>query len=277
MTALPFPPVSAADLVRLPKVERRQGTIGRTVFHLAEVDSTNRLMGDLARDGALPGTVVVADHQVAGRGKGERPWFSRPGEGLCLSILLSPKRPIEEVPQVTLVIAVAVAEAIIQATGVQPRVKWPNDLLVDGRKLCGILCELISSADGDVHHVIAGIGLNIGLSVDDFPGSLQAIGTSLAIESGRAIDRFAVLPVLLDHLEAWVERWEREGFAPVRDAWVRLSCTLGKDITLESEGTRCHGVAVDLGIDGSLSIRDESGEVHHFHYGETRLSSAIAG
>ena len=173
-------------------------------------------------------TVLVADHQTAGRGKGQRRWHSLPGKGLYASILLRPGRPVEELASVTLVVAVAVLHAVRQTTGIPATVKWPNDIMVDGRKLCGILCELVLSPDGEVKHIIAGIGLNENLAPEDFPHSLTRMATSLSIESGRPIDRAASLANLLDELAHWLELWEREGFEPVRQAWLRHSCTLGR-------------------------------------------------
>ena len=241
------------------------------VHRVAETDSTNRLLAELAAEGAPERTVVMADHQTAGKGKYERRWHSMPGKGLCASILLRPDRPVEELASVTLVIAVAVMAAIRHATGIPATVKWPNDILVNGRKLCGILCELVLTPEGEVSHIIAGIGLNENLAFEDFPHPLDETATSLAIECGHPVDRAASLANLLDELALWLGRWEREGFFPIRDAWVRHSCTLGRRVTLHAPGATHSGVAIGLGNDGSLSIRDDRGEIHTFFYGETRL------
>ena len=241
------------------------------VHHVTETDSTNRLLAELAAEGATERTVVMADHQTAGKGKYDRGWHSMPGMGLCASILLRPNRPVEELASVTLVIAVAVMAAIRHATGIPATVKWPNDILVNGRKLCGILCELVLTPEGEFSHIIAGIGLNENLTFEDLPHPLDQIATSLTIESGLPVDRAASLANLLDELALWLGRWEREGFFPIRDAWIRHSCTLGRRVTLDAPGATHNGIAIGLGSDGSLSIRDDRGEIHSFFYGETRL------
>lgn len=263
------------DLASHCGVERRNGGID-PVYRISAVDSTNRLIRDLAAEGVAPGLAVVAEHQTAGRGKGKRFWFSEPGKGFALSLLLRPTRPVEEVSQLTLVLGVAVAEAIVQATGVAAELKWPNDILVDGRKLCGILCELVLTPEGDMAHVIAGIGLNVNVAASDFPPVLENIATSLAIEAGRAIDAEAVLSAVLVSVERWMKRWEDEGFDPIRQAWIARSCTIGREISFDAGEARCRGVATDLGPDGSLSIRDGSGSLHRFYYGEACHSPAIA-
>ncbi|CAH2603681.1 Biotin-protein ligase / Biotin operon repressor [Rhodovastum atsumiense] len=261
---------------RLAWLERRQG-IGQVIHHLAEAGSTNRLIADLAAAGAPAGTVVVADHQTSGRGKGERVWFSRPGGGLCLSVLLRPSRPIEEIYQATLVAAVAVTAAIARVSGVAAEVKWPNDLLARGRKLCGILSELALTPEGDLDYVIVGIGLNVGLAPMDFPEDLRGLATSVAAEAGCEVDRFALLDAILDELEDWQAIWECDGFAPVRAAWIARSCTLGRGIALQAGSTRLCGVATDLGADGALCVRDADGVTHRLHYGEISLATRQSG
>ncbi|MBZ8132411.1 biotin--[acetyl-CoA-carboxylase] ligase [Afifella sp. IM 167] len=264
---------TSSDLAACCGVERRSGGIG-PVYYLAEVDSTNRLIADLAAKGEKPGLAVVAHHQTAGRGKGERAWFSEPGKGFALSLLLRPSRPLEEVSQLTLVLGVAVAAAIRRATGVPAELKWPNDVLVGGRKLCGILCELVTTPEGDTAHVIAGMGINVNLAEADFPPALAATATSLAIEVGHQIDFHRVLSAILEEVETWIGRWEEEGFEPVRQAWIARSCTIGRELDFDAGDARLTGIASDLGSDGSLSIRDRSGAIHHFYYGEASLKPA---
>ncbi len=182
----PFRPLAG------PKIEgvqsyayRLSGRSDWGVLRVTETDSTNRLLAEIAETGVPMHTVLIADHQTAGKGKGRRRWHSLPGKGLCASILLRPSRPVEELASVTLVIAVAVLDAVRHTAGVSATVKWPNDIMVAGRKLCGILCELVLSPDGEVKHVIAGIGLNENLASKDFPHPLTDTATSLSIESGR--------------------------------------------------------------------------------------------
>ena len=263
------------DLADCCGVEQRDGRIG-PVYLLTQVDSTNRLMMDLQGAGAGTGLALVAAHQTAGKGKGKRFWFSKPGKGLAISLLLRPERPLEEISQFTLVLGVAVAEAIRQTTDVPAEVKWPNDILVAGRKLCGILCELVLTDEGEMAHVIAGIGINVNLTAAEVPPVLEGIATSLAMETGRRIDERVLLENLFSQIEIWTARWEADGFAPVRDAWIARSCTIGREILFDAGDERLEGMATDLGFDGSLSIRDRSGTTHRFYYGEAFQSPSIS-
>ncbi|MDJ0930807.1 biotin--[acetyl-CoA-carboxylase] ligase [Breoghania sp.] len=159
-------------LANFSDMERRVGLIDPICF-LSEVDSTNRLMSDLQQGGAETGLALVAAHQTAGKGKGKRFWFSKPGKGLEIYILLRPERPLEEISKYTLLLGVAVVEAVRQTTGIPAEVKWPNDILVAGRKLCDILCELVLTDEGKMAHVIAGIGINVNMAATDVPPVLE--------------------------------------------------------------------------------------------------------
>lgn len=263
------------DLANCCGVEQRNGRIG-PVYFLTQVDSTNRLLSSLQAAGAETGLALVAAHQTAGTGKQKRFWFSKPGKGIGFSILMRPDRPLEEISQFTLVLGVAMARAIRQTSGIAADVKWPNDILVDGRKLCGILCELVLTDDGEMAHVIAGIGINTNLQTEEIPAELEGIATSLAIETGRSVDERALLENIFTQIETWTARWEAEGFGPIREAWIELSCTIGRDILFDAGDEQLEGVATDLGSDGSLSIRDRSGTTHRFYYGEALRTSNIS-
>lgn len=242
--------------------------LGRVVHWLPVVSSTNRVLAAMAEDGALHGTVVIADHQTAGAGKGERAWFSKPGGGLLLSVLLRPDASFGELPQLTLLAAVALHDALARLDLPNAGLKWPNDLLIGGRKVCGILAETGTDQDGEVF-VVLGIGLNVGLRVDDFPHELAAIATSLTEAAGRPVDVRAVMEGFLEALEFWLGRWCREGFAPVRAAWCEASCTLGRRVGFGGEGEI--GEAVGLADDGGLLVRDRNGDIHGFHSGDMRF------
>ncbi|WP_319773914.1 biotin--[acetyl-CoA-carboxylase] ligase [Breoghania sp.] len=260
------------EIAGCSEVRQRSGRIG-PVCCLEEIHSTNRLLAELQAGGAETGLTLVAHHQTAGTGKQERFWFSKPGKGVGISLLLKPERPIEEISKFTLVLGVAVAEAIRKATGVDAEVKWPNDILVNGRKLCGILCELVLTDEGEVANVIAGIGININMAESDLPPELEGIATSLAMETGCNQDENALLEALFTEIETWTSLWEQKGFSPIRKAWMERSCTIGQVILFDAGDARLTGTATDLGSDGSLSIRDRSGVTHRFVYGEALQSA----
>lgn len=248
-----------------------------SIVRLDRVDSTQAAAFALAEQGAPEGTVVAADHQSAGRGRRGRPWHAEPGESLLVSIVLRPRRPVAALPVLSLVAAVAVAEALA-AAGVRARVKWPNDVLAGGRKIAGILLETRLNAGGGEWEredpgragapqglspgaagasprsaspvLILGIGVNIAQRA--FPPDLAGRATSVALETGRPADREALLAALLDAFDRWRGRLEREGVGPVRERWLALAETIGRTVTVDG----VTGVAEDLDGDGALLIRD---------------------
>jgi BirA family biotin operon repressor/biotin-[acetyl-CoA-carboxylase] ligase len=211
------------------------------------VASTQAVAFELAAGGAADGTVVVAESQAAGRGRHQRRWHDEPGASLLCSILLRPRLAPARWPLLSLVAGVAVAHALHRAAGVTARLKWPNDVMVDGGKLAGILVESRSAA---APVVVIGIGINVGQA--RFPADLQGRATSLRLVTGRPVDRDRLLGILVEEFAAWRARLEDQGFAPVREAWKALSATLGREV--QGDGVR--GRAVDLDADGALVIDD---------------------
>lgn len=254
----------------LAEIDRHGAALGATLHWFAVTASTNRVAAEIGAAGASHGTVVVAEHQTAGSGKGDRVWASKPGAGLLVSVLLRPKARFEDLPQITLLAAVAMVDAL-EAEGIaDARVKWPNDILIGGRKVCGILAETGVSPDGDVF-VVLGVGLNVNQSLSDFPPELEEIATSLAVAAGRPVSRQRIFHAFLDALDVWMARWREAGFAPIRAAWNARSCTLGRRVSFDVGTVTLTGEAVGLEADGSLAIRDQDGALHRFHSGEMRF------
>lgn len=215
------------------------------IIRLDVVSSTQAVAFDLAARGAADRTVVVADHQTAGRGRRGRSWLDTPGSSLLASIVLRPALPVARWPLYGFVTAVAVAEALERAAGLEARVKWPNDVRVDGAKIAGILLE----ARGDPALVI-GIGINV--SQTEFPAPLGAGATSVALAGGRTVDREVLLGAVLEAFDAWRRRLEEEGFEPVRARWSALSDTLGRRVRVGP----ARGRALRLDDDGALVLAD---------------------
>jgi len=227
-----------------------------SVTALDAVDSTQSEIQRRAAAGAPEGTVVIAGHQRAGRGRRGHEWWDAPGESLLCSVLLRPDCRPAAVPQLSLVGGLAVAEALAASTGVRARIRWPNDLLVDGRKVCGILAEAASGADARVHHVILGIGINLGQSV--FPDSLADRATSLRLLTGRDHDAAALLAAVLARLGLRYAGWQGGGFAALRAVWLAHSTLPGQSVRLPDGGT---GRAEDVGADGVLLVRAADGHL----------------
>lgn len=221
------------------------------IVRLATVESTQAVAWTLAAEGSPDRTVVVADHQSAGRGRRGRTWTDAPGTSLLASIVVRPRTPLAGWPAFSPTAAVAAAEAVRRTTGLEPRLKWPNDVLVNGRKLGGILLE--SRGGGGDPVLIVGVGLN--LAQREFPLELGDRATSVALETGEAPGRDAVLAALLEAFDAWRARLEAEGFEPVRARWLALADTIGRTVTLEG----ATGVAVGLDTDGALLVEAADG------------------
>lgn len=214
----------------------------RVVHRVGTVASTQDAAFALAARGAADGTAVVADSQTAGRGRRGHRWHDEPGASLLVSVIVRTALAAGTRPLLSYVAAVAVVETLRRAAGIEARVKWPNDVLVAGRKVAGILLEARDAV------VVAGIGLNV--SQRRFPPELAGRATSLALETGRAVDREAVLPVLLEELDRWRGILEREGFEPVRARWRAAADGLGRPVRVG----HVSGIAVDLDGAGALVV-----------------------
>lgn len=227
-----------------------------TVHRLGSCGSTNAEAMVLANGGAPAFTAVVADEQTGGRGRLGREWFSPPGVNLYVSVVLRPAVPAHMMPRLAIVTAVALAEAVeAVAPGIDAELKWPNDLLLGGRKAAGVLAEL---ASGSPATVVVGIGVNVNLREDQIPGHLRARATSLAIELGRPVDREALLEALLGRIEAGVGAFERAGGAADTEAWIRRA-RLDRVVRVGfPEGSEL-ATAVGLRDDGALVVRTQDG------------------
>lgn len=230
-------------------------------------DSTNRVAMEMAENGALHGTVVVADAQTAGRGRMGRRWESPAGKNLYVSLLLRPSVPTVDAPSLALVAGVALADAV-EAVGVPAALKWPNDLYCGGRKAAGILAEMASDADG-VRHVVVGVGLNVNMEEVDFPPDLRGTATSLRILAGRMFRRVDVLARLLDAFGARYAEFLRGGFASLRDGWDRRDFLRGRRVLLRRQGGEGWGAADGLDTSGALRFLPDGGPaIELVHSGE---------
>ncbi len=240
--------------------------VGSSVVRVGRVDSTQAIAFALAADGAADGTVVLADSQSAGRGRRGRVWLDEPGASLLVSVVLRPRLEPVRLPLLSLAVAVAVAEALTQVTGVSARLKWPNDVLVGGRKIAGILLE---SRLGPAPVVVVGIGVN--LVQREFPPALQGGATSVLLETDRAVEREALLDAVLQALDRWRRSLERGATAALLERWRAVADTLGRTVTVD--GAR--GVAVDIDADGALLVADGARR-HRVVAGDLAESSALS-
>jgi BirA family biotin operon repressor/biotin-[acetyl-CoA-carboxylase] ligase len=235
------------------------------VHHFETLDSTNDLAKELAARGAPEGTVVVAEAQTGGRGRLGREWDSPPAVGLYVSLVLRPMLPPVDLPQITLTSAVAVVRAVRRVAGVAPGIKWPNDLLLNGKKLGGILTEMETESDR-IRHVVVGLGLNV--NNPEFPAELAATATSLTLATGGAFSRVHLLRAWLDEFDGLYDRFLRQGFAEILAEWKGLAVTLGRPVTVRQGPREISGLALDVAPDGALLLRIDGGEIVRVISGE---------
>ena len=236
-------------------------------FYYREIDSTNKRARVLASEGYAEGTVVVAEMQTAGRGRRGRSWFSPANQGIYVSVILRPLLPLKEISRVSLVAAVAVAATLELELNLQPRIKWPNDVLIDNKKISGILSEAVTDMDG-VEYIVVGIGLNINNQIQDFPADLRTPPTSALAEHGRPNSRIKVLQGLLLHLENYYQQLLAENFAMTLDKAKSLSMVIGQEVRLDTVNGFTLGKAIDIDDSGFLLVRDQEGTIHTVMSGE---------
>lgn len=239
----------------LGRLETR--VLGRSPVCFLELDSTNALATRAALAGAAHGTVVLAEHQKAGRGRLGRSWFSPPGVGLWFSLILRYELTVARTWLLTLGAAVALSDAVEASTGVRPDVRWPNDLYLNDRKLAGILTE-VRGGDDRPDFAVLGIGINVNQEVADFPAGLRDTATSLRCGTGRTHDRTALLAEALRALEQVYASLDAES---IRVRWAGKTRMLGKPVCIDTDAGPVRGVAEDVGADGALLVRGEDGGV----------------
>ena len=266
--------LSAPDLLHADDLLARLGrprVIGRDIQVFRETTSTSDVVEKLARDGVAEGAVVFAESQTRGRGRLGRRWVSPPGGGLWLSVLLRPTCRPQETTRLTVAAAVAVARAVRQQTGLIPEVKWPNDLLLRGRKFAGILTELTGEQDR-VRHAVLGIGIDVNLAAADLPAELRRHSTSLRLELGRPVSRAELAVALLRELDAAYARLQGGGFEKLADEWEAGCTTLGREIEVTVGDRRLKGRAEALDADGSLLLRTRFGRLERITGGDVLVA-----
>jgi BirA family transcriptional regulator, biotin operon repressor / biotin---[acetyl-CoA-carboxylase] ligase len=231
--------------------------LGVPIEFVRSVGSTNDELIRRAASGAAEGQVIVTDEQTAGRGRHGRSWWDRPGASLLFSLLLRPSIPLARFPLLGMAMACAVAAAGCEATGRDLAVKWPNDVLCDGRKLCGILAESRPGAAG--HALVVGTGINVNQELDDFPPDIRDRATSLRIAGGKMIDREALLLAVLAHFESYRALAEREGAEALRLAILPRLPQPGSRIAVNTADGRVEGTVEAVLATGALLIQDATG------------------
>ncbi len=240
-------------------------------YHFMKVDSTNRALRQLAEEGKPQGTIVIAEEQLQGRGRLGRSWHSPPGKGIWISVLLKPPLAPENSACLTLLAGVTVQKTIQEVTGLETGIKWPNDILYSGDKLCGILTEIKAEMEA-LHYLIVGIGLNVNQGKSDFPPEL-AKSSSLKIITGQKQDRHQLTTALLQNMDNLYRLFLQEGFGAIREMWKGKNITLGQKITVHRQGAASFSAtALDIDGKGRLKIVTEEGREDTITAGEVSLN-----
>lgn len=246
--------------------------LGRHYLFTTSLGSTNTEVISQACAGAPHGLVVVADSQREGRGRHGRSWASPPGVNLYMSLLLRPDWTVAEAPPVSLAVSVAVAKALACFLPRAPTVKWPNDLLWEGRKLCGVLSEMATEG-GRIQHLVVGIGLNVNQW--DFDPWIDRVATSMRRICGMTLSRSAVLVELLGQIEAYLELLLLGKTEQVLDEWRGLASWVGGPVSVRSGNREIKGRAVGLTPHGALRVLDDNGREHEVVAGDIALGDDV--
>jgi len=239
--------------------------MGKKVFSYDVADSTNEIAYDLAKKGAPEGSVVVAEGQRRGKGRMGRSWISPKG-GIYLSAILRPNLFPNDIPKITLMCAISVCTAIRDCSGLDAKIRWPNDILVEGKKICGILTEMKAEQDR-IDFIIVGIGINVNTPASALP----KVGTSIKEEVGKKFSRIELTRKLLESLEVHYEGFKKDGFAATRQHWRDLSATLGRRVKADLNHKKIEGQAQDIDEDGALLIRLDNGFIERLLSGDVIL------
>lgn len=247
--------------------------LGHSIHYCETVDSTNNVAKKLAEEGCDNGLVVVSEEQQGGKGRLSRGWFSPFACGNWFSVVLKPPFLPQEASKCTLLAAVAVVKAINKYSGVNAAIKWPNDILLDGKKLVGILTEM-SAEFGKINYIVIGIGINVHVPKNIVPEDIRDCAVSVADVAQEPVSRVEILADVLLNLEDLYEQVLQSGFAPVLDEWRKYSCTLGQKVKVIAPDETYCGEAVDIDGDGLLIVKKDDGTVDKVIAGDVSIRPA---
>ncbi|MDP2841491.1 MAG: biotin--[acetyl-CoA-carboxylase] ligase [Candidatus Methanoperedens sp.] len=245
------------------KAGLKTSMMGKNIHYFKETESTNILARDMA--GSVDeGTVIIAESQTGGRGRMGRKWISPEG-GIWLSVVLKPRMQPLHAPRITLLAGVAVAKTI-RNFGLSAKIKWPNDVLINGKKVCGILTEIGAEMDS-IQYIVVGIGIDANVDTETFPEEFRDSSTSLKNELGYDINRVEFVQKLLIELESLYLKFQKEGFTSIIEEWRMMSATIGQWVKITTQSRIMYGEAVGVDSDGALILET----------GEGRLEKIVAG
>jgi len=245
--------------------------LAKEVISYNKIDSTNTIAYELAEKGVKEGTVILAEEQAKGRGRHGRGWMSPPGSGIYMSVILRPRITPDEISRITLLAAVAAAQAVRETTGLAASIKWPNDILVNDRKVCGILTEIKAEQDS-IDFIVIGIGINVNTRCEQLPKAASSLREELR-RGGKneKLSRVEVARKLIEKLDENYFILKTEGFGPIMDEWKTLSDMLGSRVKVVLQGRTFEGLAHDIDPDGALVIRKDTGTLERISSGDVTM------
>lgn len=242
---------------------------GQEIYYYPDTDSTNIRAKELGEKGAPHGTLVVAGQQSKGRGRRGRGWESPPGCSIYMSILLRPEFLPSKAPMLTLIMAYSVAKALRACTGMEVKIKWPNDIVLNGKKLVGILTEMSTEIDY-INHVVIGVGVNVNMA--SFSEEIAKTATSLRIETGEIIKRGALIVEMMKHFEQNYEMYlKTEDLSGIREAYNGLLVNCGKEVRILGAKEPYQAVALGINDSGELLVRKQDGSQEAVYAGEVSV------
>lgn len=249
--------------------------LGHEICYQDSVDSTNNVAKTIANSGCANGFMVVAEEQGAGKGRLSRGWISPYAKGIWFSVVLKPPFLPQEASKCTLLAAVAVVKSVNKLKGVNAAIKWPNDVLLNGKKLVGILTEM-NAEFGHINYVVIGTGVNTNGTPDDYPPEVRDLAVSVADAVEEPFSRVELLADILKNMEDLYEMALEEGFAPVLDEWRKCSCTIGQEVKVIAPDCTYFGKALDIDEEGLLIVQKDDGNIEKVVAGDVSIRPAAA-
>lgn len=234
--------------------------LGCEIMSFNQTESTNDIATELASKGVREGTLVVAEYQKKGKGRRERRWICPMGTGILVSLILRPNIEIKKAGILTLLSAISVAKAIHNFTNLQTSIKWPNDVVINGKKVCGILAEMRLDKE-KINFIVIGIGINVNIHESQMPKEIEEVATSLSIELGHDVSRILLLQEVLRQLENRYVKLKEGNFEKFIDEWRSLSNTLGHNVEINLQDKVFRGHVFDIDEDGALVVELNNGAI----------------
>lgn len=258
--------IAEEEIASRLKTER----MGKKICYFSIIDSTNQYAKRIGEDGAPEGTLVIADEQTAGKGRSGRHWVTPPKTAIAFTLLLRPTLPPSRISMVTLVMGLAVCNAIQDLYHLPVGIKWPNDVVIEGRKICGILTEMSAEMDG-VHYIVIGVGINTNLTT--FPDEIRDVATSLQLQLGHPVDRAEVLCRVIELFEQYYEKFEKDGdLRELQEIYNEELLNLNERVRVLDPKGEYTGTALGIDPEGQLLVRrDDTGEVVKVWSGEVSV------